>query len=647
MEPLKLDSELNPNTSKAETADQPDSSVGKKKRARAARHMQLIRGDRQNETKEGLEKLPKKQPSDLIELFNTKSGGSEKTKAEIENSATEIKEGASIEQEDAADLIVAAKVLAEARHKAISENSAEIGDNQALQLYAAIEDGQPINEAANTVQKNMGASAEDIASLESSIPSTLAAENEDDLSPLSGLLETNESSEFSDDILPEAGDSASTLSQEDVVEPGLPAYDELGTHPQSELWLRRSNESLRNDTNALTEESSSAWPSIGGRPPLPPFEHNGAATDNYGNPDNSRPRFIQSGNLNAPGGNEIYDVGNPAVAALVGYLIGRRRGRRKGIKQERKQRVKSERKLQKQIENVSWQLDAKEKQVRKLARDKQAESLAKGSTLSAIAMEAPLANRKVSTEMAYSSKAIGQVENSVNKQFSERRPAAEASQLHGAAITSERIGHMLIGAAELPLVASIDRGTEVKPLQDKPNESFNLNKLASEKLPKPVIERHAATLNRQELLSISEKIAVDGTSLRQIYETHLIGEQGLRRLVAEHLQGGNVKKMLRTELVEHEIDFERDPVMRDVGVSSDAASGTIDVQKTNFNDLVNAASASLGDTSPQVSYHKARADYQASERRQPNNRRRTVDVTLVTIIILLFVAVISLFASRH
>ena len=74
------------------------------------------------------------------------------------------------------------------------------------------------------------------------------------------------------------------------------------------------------------------------------------------------------------------------------------------------------------------------------------------------------------------------------------------------------------------------------------------------------------TLSRAELLSISEHIGVETSSLRNVYETHLIGEHALRRLVAEYLQGGDVQMALRREIVEHEIDHERDPALRDAVV---------------------------------------------------------------------------------
>src|SRR5581483_10545439 len=58
------------------------------------------------------------------------------------------------------------------------------------------------------------------------------------------------------------------------------------------------------------------------------------------------------------------------------------------------------------------------------------------------------------------------------------------------------------------------------------------------------------TMNRAELLSLSETITIDGSSLRQIFETKLIGENGLRRLIREFALGGDLKSILRHEILE-------------------------------------------------------------------------------------------------
>ena len=75
----------------------------------------------------------------------------------------------------------------------------------------------------------------------------------------------------------------------------------------------------------------------------------------------------------------------------------------------------------------------------------------------------------------------------------------------------------------------------------------------------------AHTMNHDQLVSTASDILVEGKTLKQIYDSHLIGEKGLRRVVAEQKRGGDFKKALSRELNEREKDFERDPVLRDQG----------------------------------------------------------------------------------
>lgn len=70
-------------------------------------------------------------------------------------------------------------------------------------------------------------------------------------------------------------------------------------------------------------------------------------------------------------------------------------------------------------------------------------------------------------------------------------------------------------------------------------------------------------LERGELLKAAEKIDVDGTSLRQIFEAKQITEPGLRRLTQEYLRGGDVRAALKHEREVKEMQYERDPQMRD------------------------------------------------------------------------------------
>lgn len=89
------------------------------------------------------------------------------------------------------------------------------------------------------------------------------------------------------------------------------------------------------------------------------------------------------------------------------------------------------------------------------------------------------------------------------------------------------------------------------------------------------IEKPVQVMKKAELIKVAEKIKIDGTTLKKIFENQLITEKGLRRIVSTFLRGGNVKRALNREIMERQIDFERDPLMRDGdgGVGAVAGGG--------------------------------------------------------------------------
>jgi hypothetical protein len=72
-------------------------------------------------------------------------------------------------------------------------------------------------------------------------------------------------------------------------------------------------------------------------------------------------------------------------------------------------------------------------------------------------------------------------------------------------------------------------------------------------------------LKKADLLKVAKKIEIDGSSLATIYRSERLSEKGLRRIMEVYFRGGNIKKALKRELIEKQIDFERDPVLRDQG----------------------------------------------------------------------------------
>ena len=163
-----------------------------------------------------------------------------------------------------------------------------------------------------------------------------------------------------------------------------------------------------------------------------------------------------------------------------------------------------------------------------------------------------------------------------------------------------------------------------------------------ERSSQPSTGKRIDTLSRAELFSLAETIIVDGSSLRQIYETHLVGERGLRRLVAEHLRGGDLKKALRREIIEREIDFERDPNLRDM-----VPEGPVGSSQVELNKLLERATASVNDSNEEAAFFKARAIYETSQLQQHKKYRRVMDIAFAGSIAALAALLIILYLSRN
>lgn len=220
---------------------------------------------------------------------------------------------------------------------------------------------------------------------------------------------------------------------------------------------------------------------------------------------------------------------------------------------------------------------------------------------------------------------------------------AETETAPQAEKASERIGHMLMAASEKAPISHTGKSA----LEAVRRQAKNFER----SLEKPLLpdNKSVETLSRAQLLNISEQIVVDGSSLRQIYETHLVGERGLRHLVEEYLQGGDVKRAIRQEIIEREIDFERDPAMRDHAQDSVEDVKKMDISKANraaLNKLLDEAASEVQDSSEEAAFFKARALYEAQQLEQHKQQRRWVDVVLTVAIITLLILVIILLSRR-
>lgn len=231
------------------------------------------------------------------------------------------------------------------------------------------------------------------------------------------------------------------------------------------------------------------------------------------------------------------------------------------------------------------------------------------------------------------------------KKSRSKNRSAESKPAKVPETSAEHLGHMLMTASEKAPVSHTGKSA----VEAVRRSAKNLERSAEHSL-RPGSDKRTETLNRAELLSLSEQIVVDGSSLRQIYETHLVGEHGLRRLIDEHLHGGDLRKALRREIIEREIDFERDPAIRDMPLySAPSISQNSTTNKANqaaLNKLLDQAAANIQDSNEEAAFFKARALYEAQQLRQHQQQRRLVDIGMTVAIAILVLLVIILLSRR-
>lgn len=310
------------------------------------------------------------------------------------------------------------------------------------------------------------------------------------------------------------------------------------------------------------------------------------------------------------------EVTKPKIAstAMVGGLVGSLVGRRSERIKDEKDKQPIQEKLEKQVESLQNKLQETQEKIRIIASAKA---------------------RKDGPESIAAIKDKPKSEKAKQRE-AERQRAPEANDLHISQPKPERIGHMLVNSESEP-------GPVASPEADLRHELDKKIEAESNKIE----DRSLETLNRTELLAMSEKIIIDGSSLRQIFETHLIGESGLRRIIAEHRRGGDLKKALQREIVEREVNFETDPVTRnmkptDAGLSASAsATGS----STALSKMVEKASASINGNE-EAAFIRAKAAYEAEQIDKQQKQRRVIDISFGVIIAILVALVLYLITSR-
>lgn len=94
----------------------------------------------------------------------------------------------------------------------------------------------------------------------------------------------------------------------------------------------------------------------------------------------------------------------------------------------------------------------------------------------------------------------------------------------------------------------------------------NLEQSSQERAPVPQATSPEQSLPTADLTELANNIRIDGVSIQEMYAAKRIDEEGLRRIVAEYLRGGDVRKMIASEVMRQQVKYERDPQLRGVPV---------------------------------------------------------------------------------
>lgn len=270
------------------------------------------------------------------------------------------------------------------------------------------------------------------------------------------------------------------------------------------------------------------------------------------------------------------------VGGIAGYFAGKRRGR----KQTEKKLRPLQQKLEKQVSALYGTVAAKEQKIRSQA----AEIARMSAVRPAVGM--PSAERQTATAAEQSTVAAARPEQVNAKRTAagfERRQTAEAAER--AVPRPERLGRFIV---EAPLAgallagAAAERAVAGSPVAAAAAERPAGGRAGAESAaPLPPVEallknKSVENLSTAELKHAAEKVRIEGVSLRELLDSRRLDERGARRVMVEYLRGGNVGEVLSRELMEKELQYERDPRMKAAAGGAIAGGGGMAITAALF-----------------------------------------------------------------
>jgi hypothetical protein len=204
------------------------------------------------------------------------------------------------------------------------------------------------------------------------------------------------------------------------------------------------------------------------------------------------------------------------LGGIIGYLIGRRRGR---IKTE-KRLLPIQKKLEKQVTALQATILEREQKIRRLAYE---HAWALKTEEQRRRLIERLAEPAKTVSPAFSAKAETKVNSKQQTEIADKIEIAAPAMILGAvqAVHQKRSG--------IPMA--------------NPN-------------------RQVAAYTTPELRQAAEKVRVDGTTLKEMWDDGRLDERAVKRVITKFIEGRSVRAALNQELLENELRFEQDPKFR-------------------------------------------------------------------------------------